>query len=255
MSIRNIFVSLIIIYCFLLNACATTTTTSKVSEEAVSPTTEETLKEVKVREFILGPGDEIEIIVYRHDDLKRKVQIDTSGKITYPLIGDIQAGGISIFQLRDKIQNKLSKYLIDPQVSVDVISVQSQKVIVLGEVKNPGFFTFDNSMNIVEAISKSGGFTLDAKQKSILLIRGGLDKPELFTLDLKRALHKGDLSQNLDLQGSDIIYVPATYIANVSRYFDHLSKIISPIVAAETGYFIGQRIEGSRGDGAAISTR
>jgi polysaccharide export outer membrane protein len=255
MSIKLIPVSLTIIFYLLLNGCSTTTSTSKDVEDTVSPATEETPKGIEVKEFILGPGDQIEIFVYRHDDLKRTVQIDTSGKITYPLIGDVRAGGLSIFMLRDIIRDRLSKYVIDPQVSVSVVSVQSQKVIVLGEVRNPGFFTFSNSMSILEAISRSQGFTLDAKQESVLLIRGGLNEPELFVLDLKDTLHKGDLSQVVNLQSGDIIYVPTTYIANVSRYFAHLSKIISPMVSAVSGYYIGQRIEGERGEGAAISTR
>ncbi|MBI2447263.1 MAG: polysaccharide biosynthesis/export family protein, partial [Candidatus Omnitrophica bacterium] len=80
----------------------------------------------KVSEFILGPGDKIEIIVYRNDSLNRTVQIDHSGKIMYPLTGDIYAAGISIFQLRDKIRDGLSRYIVDPKVSIGVASVQSQ---------------------------------------------------------------------------------------------------------------------------------
>ncbi len=238
---------LVLILVALLNGCATTATT-KASEETVSPASEEAPKEVRITEFILGPGDKIEIMVYRNEDLKRTVQIDTSGKITYPLVGDIQAGGLSIFQLRDKIRDGLSKYIINPQVSVGVTAVQSQKVIVLGEVNNPGLFALDSPLTTLEAISKAGGFTLDAKQKNVLLIRGGLEKPELITLNIDSIFSEHNMSQNVHLQNGDIIYVPATFIANVSRFFEHLSKIISPIVQMETGYWLGQNIEaGPRG--------
>ncbi len=220
----------VIICLVLLSGCATTNTTSKTAEETALSVSDEVPKEVKVTEFILGPGDKIEILVYRHDDLKRTVQIDTSGKITYPLVGDVQAAGVSIFQLRDRIRDGLSKYIINPQVSVAVTSVQSQKVIVLGEVKNPGLFALEGTMNALEAISRAGGFGLDAKQNSVLLIRGGLEKPELVKLNLKDALYGNDLMQNVYLQNKDILYIPAIFIADVSRFFDHLSKIISPIV-------------------------
>ena len=242
------YVGIGVIVCFvLLSGCATTNTTSKTAGETALSVSDEVPKEVKVTEFILGPGDKIEIIVYRQDDLKRAVQIDTSGKITYPLIGDIQAGGLSIFQLRDKIRDGLSKYYVNPEVSVGVTAVQSQKVIVLGEVNNPGLFTLDSHLTALEAISKAGGFTLDAKQKSVLLIRGGLKNPELMTLNIDRVFNKNDMAQNVSLQNGDIIYVPAIFIANVSRFFGHLSKIISPIVSMEAGYFLGQQIEGGQG--------
>lgn len=80
-------------------------------------------------------------------------------------MGDVQAGGISIFQLRDKIQDGLSKYIINPQVSVGVTAVQSQKIIVLGEVNNPGLFGLDTPLTAVEAISKAGGFTTQMQKR------------------------------------------------------------------------------------------
>ncbi|MBI3009243.1 MAG: polysaccharide export protein [Candidatus Omnitrophica bacterium] len=209
----------------------------------------------KVSEFILGPGDKVEIIVYRNDSLNRTIQIDHSGKIMYPLTGDIYAAGLSIFQLRDKIRDGLSRYIVDPQVSIGVLSMQSQKIIVLGEVKNPGFFQAESPMTLLDAISRAGGITLDGKQKSVLLIRGGMKKPELTMLNLEKALKEGDLTQNIMLQRGDIVYVPRTVIANVERFFGHISAVISPIVTMESGYFIGQRISEGGGTGTAIGTQ
>ncbi|MEW6416553.1 MAG: polysaccharide biosynthesis/export family protein [Nitrospirota bacterium] len=231
-------------FCFIIiSGCATTNINPEISKESASPVSGEAIREIKITEFILGPGDKVEISVYRHDDLKRTIQIDTSGKITYPLVGDIQASGLSIFQLRDRVREKLSKYIVDPDVSVGVMAVQSQKVVVLGEVKNPGLFSLEAPMNALEAISRAGGPTSDAKQGNVLLIRGGVKNPELITLDIGSILSGHDMAQNVYLQNGDIIYVPATFIANVSRFFEHLSKIISPIVSMEAGYYIGQQIE------------
>lgn len=210
-------------------------------------------KTPKISEFILGPGDSIEIAVYRNDDLTRTVRIDPSGKIIYPLIGDIQAAGTSIFQLRDKIREGLLKYIVDPNVYVGIVSIQNQKVIVLGEVRNPGFFQIETSLNVLEAISKAGGITLDGKLKSVLLIRGGMKKPELVTLNLANIFEKGDFTQNVMLQRGDIIYVPRSFIADVDRFFAHLSTIVSPLLSLETGYFIGQQIWRNSGGGAAFS--
>ncbi|OGW37830.1 MAG: hypothetical protein A2Y97_04030 [Nitrospirae bacterium RBG_13_39_12] len=261
MNFRNINPSYIYIGIFvliisiLLNGCSTIGTTSKTTEGGVSPASDEEPKEVKLNEFILGPGDRVEIIVYRHDDLKRTAQIDTSGKIAYPLVGDIQAGGSSIFQLRDKIRDGLSKYIINPEVTIGVVSVLSQKVGVLGEVNNPGLFTLDTSLTAVEAVSKAGGFTINAKQKNVLLIRGGLKKPELITLNINNFFREQDLTQNVSLKNGDIIYVPATFIENVARFFDHLSRILAPLTSIESGIYIGQQIKQGTGGGASVPAR
>lgn len=226
---------LVFIIIVLLNGCSIIGTSSKNTKEPVSLASDEVPKEVKVNEFILGAGDKVEIIVYRHDDLKRTIQIDTSGKITYPLVGDVQAGGISIFQLRDKIQDGLSKYIINPEVTVGVTTVQSQKVTVLGEVKSPGLFNLDVPLTSLQVIALAGGFTVSAKPETVLLIRGGLKKPELITLDFKRVLNEQDMTQNVYLQNWDIVYVPATKIENVARFFDHLQRILAPFAQVISG--------------------
>ena len=190
---------------------------------------------VRISEFILGVGDTVEISVYRQDDLKRTVKIDNSGRIMFPLIGDVQAAGVGVFQLRDELRQRLSKYLVDPQVVVNISTVQSQKVMVLGEVNNPGVFTLDTEMGILESISKAGGTTRDAKMGNVLLVRRGQGKPEVASLNLKKALNEGNFSQNTNLQNGDIVYVPRVAIANVSRFFSHLSEILSPFVMFETG--------------------
>ena len=207
----------------------------------------------KVTEFIVGPGDRLRIIVYRNDDLTRDVWIDHSGKIMYPLTGDIQAAGLSIFKLRDSIRDGLSQYIVDPQISVDILSIESQKIIVLGEVASPGFFPAGTSMTIVEVIARAGGVTPDAKQKNVLLIRGGMENPELRVLNVENILKKGDLTQNIVLRGGDIIYMPRTTISDVAKFFAYLSNIISPIVSGERVYLLGKEIV--TGEATTVRTR
>lgn len=190
---------------------------------------------IKISEFILGVGDTIEVSVYRQDDLQRTVKIDNSGKIMFPLIGDVQAAGVGIFKLRDTIREKLSKYLVDPQVVINISTVQSQKILVLGEVNNPGVFTLDTDMGVLESITKAGGMTKDAKIGNVLLIRRGQDKSAVVSLNLKKVLKEEDVSQNINLQNGDIVYLPRVTIASVSRFFSHLSEILSPFVMLETG--------------------
>jgi len=220
----------------IIVGCATTTY-DKASESTFSET-----KELKVTEYILGAGDKVEISVYRHDELSKTFSISPSGRIMYPLIGDIQVAGLSIFLLRDNIRDALSKYIINPQVVVNVTSFQSQKVFVLGEVNNPGIFTMDTPMNVIEVIARAGGFTHDANKGSILLVRGELDNPELTCLDIKNFLKKGGRIQNVSLRKGDIVYVSTTTIANVSRFFRHLNTIIRPITELQRGIILGDEI-------------
>jgi polysaccharide biosynthesis/export protein len=240
MNLRSFYIAVTLasIFFLILCGCATTESTSK----AIQPLPEETTKEIKLTEFILGPGDTVEITVYRHDDLKRTVPIDTSGRISYPLVGDIQAGGLSIFQLRDKIRDGLSEYIKEPQVTVSVTSVQSQKVYVLGEVVRPGVFALDTPMSAVEAISSAGGFTKDAKDNSVMVIRGNRDNPQLIKLDLKDALKKGNVAQNIQLQKSDIVFVPATFIADASRFAVYLRNLLWPVLLFEESIIRGKDV-------------
>ncbi len=198
----------------------------------------EQINNVRISEFILGVRDTIDITVYRQDDLKRSVTIDSSGKIMFPLIGDVRAAGKGVFALRDEIQEKLAKYIVDPQVTINVAEVRSQKVMVLGEVNSPGIFALDSDISVLEAISNAGGATDDAKINNVLLIRRGQDKPEVTSLNLKKLFKEGDLSQNRILQNGDIIYLPAVAIADVSWFFSHLSKILAPIVSLGSGVVV-----------------
>lgn len=210
-------------------------TTAGEQTEKDGKTNDEKINNVKISEFILGVGDTLEISVYRQEDLQRTVKIDNSGKIMFPLIGDVQAAGVGIFKLRDTMKERLSKYLVDPQVVINISTVQSQKIMVLGEVNNPGVFTLDTDIGILESISKAGGMTKDAKIGNVLLIRKGQGKPVVMSLNLKKVLKEGDISQNMNLQNGDIVYLPRVAIANVSRFFSHLSEILSPFVMFETG--------------------
>jgi polysaccharide export outer membrane protein len=201
----------------------------------------------RMTEFILGPGDKLDISVYNNDDLKTSAQIDLSGKFIFPLVGDVQAAGLSIFQLRDKIRDGLKKYIIDPQVTIGISTSQSQKVIVLGEVKSPGYFQADSGMTALEAVSRAGGISVDGKMESVLLIRGGLEKPQLTVLNLERTLKEADLSQNVSLQRGDILYVPRTFISDVDRFFGHVSTILTPFVQLETGIFLYKNLTQGKG--------
>lgn len=236
---RYIFTCLFLLS-ILLAGCASSGSSNNINTEAGAT---EDLKSIKVSGFVLGIGDTIDISVYRNEDLKRSVKIDSSGMFMFPLIGDVQAAGKDIFKLRDEMQGSLSKYLVAPEVTINVSSVQSQKIMVLGEVNKPGVFALDRELSVMEAISNAGGMTNDAKLSNVLLIRRKGGKSEIASLDMKKAFKSGDLSNDMVLRSGDIVYLPAVTIANVSWYFGHLSKILSPIVNLESGIVLWPQVE------------
>jgi polysaccharide export outer membrane protein len=193
-----------------------------------TPSEPQEIPPIEISEYILGFGDELEISMFRHDDMTKTVRILPDGKIYYPLVGEIKAEGLSAKQLRDKLREGLLKYYVDPQVSLIVTSIGSQKVFVLGEVNKPGVFDLGRPKTVIEAIAEAEGFTHDAKLRNVLLIRGGPSdpNPNYRVLDLEKTLKERDMTQDVSLRKGDIIYVPATEIANVARFFDYIWTII-----------------------------
>mgnify|MGYP001571064101 CR=1 FL=1 len=193
--------------------------------------------------FIISPGDEIAIIVYRHEDLNRRLLIPPDGNIFFPLVGELNVSDMSAQQIRKVLSDGLSKYIVGPQINVDVVSIKSQRIYVLGEVHRPGVFQIDGEMDLIEAISKAGGFTDDAKPDKVFLIRGNIQSPKIQEFDIEKALDEGDLTQNTYLQKKDIVYVPASYISNVDDFFRHFENIIRPFVLLEQGIVLYPRVE------------
>ncbi|MFX0203976.1 MAG: polysaccharide biosynthesis/export family protein [Candidatus Hodarchaeota archaeon] len=187
--------------------------------------------------FILGTGDEITFSVWRHDDLRRMVQIDPSGNIYLPVAGEIKASGLTVSQLREEVTSRLSKYIVDPQVDINVSAIKSQRVHILGEVRSPGTLTLDRKMLVWEGISKVGGLTTDANKKNVLLVRSekGVARVTALNLDIRDMLKDGKLDQNVYLRNGDIIYALPSFIANVERFMVRFNNIINPIVTLERG--------------------
>ena len=193
---------------------------------------------------ILGSGDEITINVWRNDDVKRTVQIDPSGNIYLPMAGEIQASGLTISQLREEITSRLSKYLLDPQVDIHVLTLRSQKVYILGEVKSPRSLILDRKMLVWEAISDAGGFTNDANEKKVLLVRSEKDVARVtaFNLDIRGMLKNGKIQRNVYLKNDDIVYVLPSFIADIERFMIRFSNIISPLVSIERAIIFGDEV-------------
>lgn len=156
------------------------------------------------QQYKLNVGDKISISVWRHEDLNRETIIDPDGKISYPLVGSIRAEGKTSSEFRKKLQESLSEYIIDPEVSVNLISYRKLTVTVMGEVRQEGTYEIRSDNKVLDVISLAGGITEEAEAENTNLQRKG--KKMNVNLD---ELLKGDNSKdNYQLQDGDQIFVP-----------------------------------------------
>lgn len=157
--------------------------------------------------YALGPGDVVEIKVFREPDLAGVYRIDDGGKVDFPLIGSVTVMGRRPAEIENEIRQRLADgFLVDPQVTVFVREQNSQKVHVLGQVKRPGSFPFEVGMTVIQAITNAGGFTKLASTNGVTLTRVDSGKEESFRVKVGD-IRVGD-SPNIDLRPGDIIWVP-----------------------------------------------
>ena len=122
-------------------------------------------------EFLLGPEDVLEVVVFRNTDLSRQVVVRPDGMISMPLIGDVQAAGLSADQLAERITKRLKEFKENPAVSVSVKEINSYNVFVLGEVAKPGKYQLKSYTTLLQAISLAGGFTPFAAKNKLQVVR------------------------------------------------------------------------------------
>jgi polysaccharide export outer membrane protein len=158
--------------------------------------------------FVIGPEDVLSIHVWKEEALSRTVPVRTDGKISLPLIDDIQAAGYTARQLKDVLTKRLKEFIENPVVSVTVTEANSYKVYVSGQVRTPGVYRLRNETTILQIIPMAGGFTDWANQKKILIIRKEDGKEQRLTVNYKKIL-KGDASEsNTILRPGDTVIVP-----------------------------------------------
>lgn len=186
--------------------------------------------------FQLGPGDRISVRVWRQDDLTTDLIIAPDGTINFPLVGQLQVAGMTYPQLTAKLTEAIATYYANPQVAVNILEVHSQKVFVVGEVSQPAVIELTRPITVMDAITETGGINSFAQTRNVLLIRGGMDEPELYTVDVHAILSEGRLDQNVLLQRGDILYVPTRTITNAARFFRDVQTVLAPFLAGSAIY-------------------
>ena len=171
-------------------------------------------------DYIMCPGDQLQVVVYRHTDISSPLNstpyiVRPDGKVTFPLIGDIDVTGKTVTEFTRQLEASLAEYLVRPQVSVNILKLGTTRVYVLGEVKKPGLYELEKSHRVLDALGKAEGFTEKAAKKKIFLIRKGAEKPVL--VNINNFLKKSDQSQNYVLNEGDCLYLTSNGKINIVR--------------------------------------
>ncbi|MGA2098547.1 MAG: polysaccharide biosynthesis/export family protein [Candidatus Acidiferrum sp.] len=158
--------------------------------------------------YVIGPDDEVIVTVWKEPDISRTVPVRPDGKISLPLLNDVQAGGLTPMQLTAEITARLAKFISAPQVTVIVSRVTPQRIFVTGEVARAGAYPLTPTMTILEAVSIAGGLTPFAKQSKIYVLRTENGKQSRIPVNYKEVLNGHKPEQNVVLKSGDTVVVP-----------------------------------------------
>ena len=158
--------------------------------------------------YVIGPEDVLYIHVWKEENLSKAIPVRSDGKISLPLVDEIQAAGLTPLQLKEALLVKLKEFIDIPNVSVIVMEANSFKVYVSGQVRNPGVYRLRSETSLLQLIPMAGGFTEWANQKKILIIRKEDGKEKQIIVNYKRMVTGKELSSANILKPGDTVIVP-----------------------------------------------
>jgi polysaccharide biosynthesis/export protein len=157
--------------------------------------------------YRIGPQDVLQIDVWKEPEITRQIPVRPDGKISLPLLNDVQAEGLTAMQLAGSIRQGLTKYLTNPQVTVTVTQINSRRVFLTGEVTRPGALTLLPNMTVLQAVA-TGGFTQFAHQNNIYVLRVENGKQVKYPFHYKDVVKGKKAEENILLKPGDVIVVP-----------------------------------------------
>ncbi|MGA3090275.1 MAG: polysaccharide biosynthesis/export family protein [Terriglobales bacterium] len=159
--------------------------------------------------YVIGANDSLTVNVWKEPEITRPVSVRSDGKISLPLVGELQASGQTPLQLEQEITKRLTAYISEPEVTVIVTDSKSQKVNVLGMVSKPGVYLLTSSTTILDVIAMAGGFKDFAKQKSIYVLRPAPDGTQKrIPFNYKDVIQGKNPGENIRLQAGDTVVIP-----------------------------------------------
>jgi polysaccharide export outer membrane protein len=180
--------------------------------------------------YVIGPDDVLSIVVWNEKDVSGKFNVEADGSVIFPLIGRVQAAGLTVRALEAELKKRLAAgYITNPQVSVTVDTYGSQRIFLVGEVRQPGMYSLKGKMSLMEALARAGSTTQMAGGEAFVVRRSDRsatvavlpeqagETSDVIRVDLKE-LHRGRLDQNVALSDGDTVFVPRAETAYVSGY-------------------------------------
>jgi len=158
--------------------------------------------------YLVQPGDLLEISVWREEYLEREVAVQPDGRISFPLVGVLDAAGTPVEQIQARVSEKLSQFIPDPVVSVSIKEIRGNRIYVLGQVQKPGQFTMNPTVDVVQALALAGGTTPFAELNDIKILRRTGNTQTLIKFRYGDIARGRNLEQNIILQSGDVIIVP-----------------------------------------------
>lgn len=185
-----------------------------------------------VNEYIIALGDLLEVFVWQNPDLSKDVLVGPDGKISYPLVGRIKVVGLTLKEFEDRLVLELSKYVKSPQVSVMIKAFSEtppNRVIVLGAVAAPGVYSYRGTINLLEAIAQAGDFRDDAKDDTVIIVRGNLSKnPKVIKVNARSIIRRGTTRNEIVLKPRDVIFVPRSTVRKTKAKIMILGEVAYP---------------------------
>jgi|SRR5579863_9345268 len=181
-------------------------TDAAAAEKPAAPVAQPPAPEVP-SDYVIGADDTLRVTVWKEPEMSATLPVRPDGKISLPLLDDVQAAGLTPLQLKDSIKEKLKKYIADPRVTVVVAAMNSQRIYVLGEVTHTGAMPLMPHMTMLQALA-SAGFTQFANLKAIYLLRTQDGQQTKIRFNYKDAVKGKDTQQNIVLRPGDTIVVP-----------------------------------------------
>ena len=195
--------------CLLLTLVFIMAATEGITQEKKSTIEMGSIGETLVDSYQIGIGDVLEITTWKEPDFTRtNVLVRTDGKISFPLLNDFPAAGLSPMEVKYNLEAGLKAYVSNPVVTVHVINPVSQKFYILGEVMRTGEYPLAKHLTVLQAFALAGGFTQWASKKEIILLRHEGGKDRIYRINYKDIADGKDFSQNLKLRTDDTIIVP-----------------------------------------------
>ena len=158
--------------------------------------------------YVIGPEDVLGVVFWREPDLSGDVTVRPDGRISLPVIGEMEAAGLTPDVLRQRVQERAGKYLTDVNVAVVVRQINSRKIFVTGQVTTPGTYPLAAPRTVMQALALAGGLTEFADSKNITILRTAGGRPQSFKFNYKDVSKGKGLEQNILLQPGDTVVVP-----------------------------------------------